>query len=408
MSNFSDTEYAIARFLGKVPILKRSIKYFWQQASFFFNKPAFKSECDFHVVRLSSTSRPGFFGYYDLSPVNPSGTHIAFHEMKENGMRSSIAEIVVLDLVSNERKVIGETSMFNLQSGSRLQWLNESEIIYNFQKDEYSTCGTLRYDISTGQSRFYPFPVFVSDEHFAYSVNLQALLKSGNEYAYRKMKLEVEEEDEPMICRMDWRSGQSIAILTRLKLIRAGNREFPADCIHTVNHLMISPDKKKLLFIHRWYSSEGKSDRLMLLEIKDDSLKILNDEMSSHCCWLNESTIMGYMRHEGRDGYFLVTTSGELSNLLPASDLPVRDGHPSTAMNCIVFDTYPDKRRMQSLFLTRGDKTERIARFFSPITFNPYYRCDLHPRLNTNASCIFIDSDHDGLRSLYMIDLTAK
>lgn len=406
MSGFSRTEYAFARLLSRTPVLKKSLKYFWQQLNHKLNRSAVTFDCRYPVVRLTESGKIGFFGYYDLSPMNEDGSHVVFHQLQGSSLKADRANIILMDLKTGSKTKIGDTSMFNLQSGSRLQWMNDHEVLFNKEKEDCSGCGTVRYDMVTGQSRFYDFPVFCTAKTTAFSINLSAAKASGNEYGYRS--LNSFPKDESMISAFDFDKEVVKMILPLEKLLSFGDRGYPTGSKHTVNHLMISPDNDNIIFIHRWYSASGKSERLLMMQLSTGDLKTLNDEMTSHCCWLDSTTVLGYMRHRGKDGYYSVTVSGEFKEWESPFDGDPVDGHPSCEKGKVVFDTYPDKCRMQSLFIRDRDRIELVGKFFSPIMFDPYYRCDLHPRWDPSASKIFIDSEHEGERGLYMIELPFK
>ena len=69
-------------------------------------------------------------------------------------------------------------------------------------------------------------------------------------------------------------------------------------------------------------------------------------------------------------------------------------------------DCYPDKFRMQSLFLSQEfspSSRSAVASFYQPYRYRNRNRCDLHPRWSPDGREIAVDSCHDGKRGLYTL-----
>jgi Tol biopolymer transport system component len=85
------------------------------------------------------------------------------------------------------------------------------------------------------------------------------------------------------------------------------------------------------------------------------------------------------------------------------------DGHPSVSPDgrYLVTDTYPDRRRQQSLLLfdLQTQELEVLGRFLLPVNFYAETRVDLHPRWSPDGSLISIDSGHRGHRGTYILDI---
>jgi hypothetical protein len=71
-------------------------------------------------------------------------------------------------------------------------------------------------------------------------------------------------------------------------------------------------------------------------------------------------------------------------------------------------DTYP-QNGMQTLALvdTVTGECREIGRFRheQPATYPVDVRCDLHPRWSADGSLITVDTIHDGVRKLYLLEL---
>ena len=125
-------------------------------------------------------------------------------------------------------------------------------------------------------------------------------------------------------------------------------------CLHKLNHIMISPDGRNCIFIHRYYHGRVRYDRLFRCDIEDGSLILLsNYKMVSHCSWLNNSEIIGYMNGPSyKSGWWKVNVfSGEYTDLEFLSNYG--DGHPTVSGKYFSFDSYPISHQCSSFLSCR-------------------------------------------------------
>ena len=183
-----------------------------------------------------------------------------------------------------------------------------------------------------------------------------------------------------------------------------------ADAVHKVNHIDISPNSDKAIFLHRWFVGKTKHTRLLCVDIKTKKLHLLADnDMVSHMCWVNNDEVFGFLKgNNGKDGYFFIDMDGNQRQIV--NQYLIDDGHP-TIINkrYIVTDSYPDYTCKSKLFLIdlENNNVQIIGRFYSPKKYQDDKRCDLHPRtdLDSNPS-ISIDSVCSGIRNIYHIDIS--
>ena len=93
------------------------------------------------------------------------------------------------------------------------------------------------------------------------------------------------------------------------------------------------------------------------------------------------------------------------------NDIMKVDGHvsylPHTGQKWILNDTYPNRQRMQKVFLFEM-ATERevvLREFFLPKEFKGEWRVDLHPRASHSGRKILVDIVEDGKRQIAMLEL---
>ena len=84
------------------------------------------------------------------------------------------------------------------------------------------------------------------------------------------------------------------------------------------------------------------------------------------------------------------------------------DGHPTVYGEWIAFDTYPDKSRMQHLYLYHIKTCELfpLLELYHGLKYTGECRCDLHPRFSKDGRYVFFDTVYLGKRTLCYIDIS--
>src|SRR5690606_23505995 len=139
------------------------------------------------------------------------------------------------------------------------------------------------------------------------------------DYGYRNVNISVENDisdlDEDGILLCDFETRQSKVLLTLSQLVSIEYDSKMDEATHKVNHIMISPQGDKFIFLHRYFIKQRRFDRLFVSDSQGTNIKLLAaQEMVSHCCWLDNNTIIGYLRGSTGDKYYKIdVNTGRLS-----------------------------------------------------------------------------------------------
>ena len=416
MGNFGTKEKKIAVLLSNFPRLKEIIKKNYQRLTFLFNKKNYKYKTLYPMSVVDVSSDSSFFGYYDKSPENDSGDKIIYYittyDTKKAPNIEHPIEIVLKCLKTNTLRVIDKTYAYNWQQGSKMMWLNNEKFIYNIYSKELNEYKSKIYNTRLDSYLTLDLPIYdCFKESYALTLNFNRLMILRPDYGYRNYneKIDFENYNLDGIFKLSIKQNTSFLLISIKQLIEFNPLPSMNGAKHKVNHIMISPDGTRFMFMHRWLAKSGKRyDRLLVSDSNNGNFKIVSDgEMVSHCCWKDNNTIVGYLRHDNIDGFYKIDLNdwsiSKLSNKLNEFS----DGHPTFNLDHMVFDSYPDRSRMKKLYIydSINDQVTLMGEFFESIKFNNESRCDLHPRFNKNKSAIYIDSVHSGKRKLYKLNL---
>ena len=354
------------------------------------------------------------FGYYDKCPWDESGRYMLVTRVKSATAKADStvpADIVTIDLQNNKAvKVIATTHCWNVQQGCMAQWLDSDSILYNdFRDGKY--CAVI-HNISTGVERILNMPVYTlsANKKTALTLDFSRLHRLRPGYGYANVEEITKNEicpDKTCIWKIDIESGVVTPLLKYTDFSSFEPREDMDNAEHKVNHLMISPNGKRFMVLHRWFKDKVKYTRLVTCNVDGTEMYNLSDDnFVSHCCWKNDSEILSYLnKNEGGKGYYLMQDkTKEFERFW--SELAM-DGHPTYSYDGerIVTDTYPDRKRVQSVYVMKDSVVKRVARVFSPFKYGGDVRCDLHPRWKPDGSQICFDASFLGKRSVCVINV---
>lgn len=416
MAFYGLIERKFARYIEKYPTLKKSIKYIYSGVVYLFSKKNYKYNSRYNIKQYG-LDQESFFGYYDKSPISNDG-HILVHFSEIPTEKLPDKNYFISVCVIAPKEDIPYLSIpvksFNWQQGARSQWLNNDLFIFNDYDTVLNRYVAKVYSKSEKkEKKRYLLPVQDAfGLEYYLSINYSRLLTLRPDYGYRNKPVLTEKEIDTISDDGIWRVEYDTAICKMLisikQLLDLSNKPDFANAKHKVNHVMISPSGKRFIFLHRYIVKGVRKDRLIIADSNSGSMKILSDnQMVSHCSWVNDNTVLGYLRGpDCKDGYWLIdVNNGSFKNL----DILINmgDGHPSVYKEWLVTDTYPDKSRMQHLFMVNLITREEIllGEFYHGFKYNGETRCDLHPRITSDGQNVFFDSVYNGKRKLYKMDL---
>lgn len=406
--------------LNKFPVIKKVIKRCYQLVMYAIS-PKIKSVGN--ILRVSpDDGEEYFFGYYDKSPWNITGRYMLCMRAVNtwsNPDPLDLADLLLIDIQdSNSIRVLATTHSWNVQQGCMAQWLGpnyDKEVLYNDMRDG-KYCSVI-LNIETMHERVLPFPIYTvsADGKTALSLDFSRLHRLRKGYGYAAVPENTANEDlpdKPCIWKMDIETGTVVELLKYTDFASFESRSEMLGAVHKVNHLMISPNGKRFMVLHRWFKGQRKYTRLVTCNLDGTEMcNLSDDDMVSHCYWKNDNEIIAFEnKHNEGTGYYLMKDKTieykrlwyDISN----------DGHPSYSsdQSKIVIDSYPDKTRIATVRVLKesdlaGDNTNILAKIFAPFKYDNDTRCDLHPRWSHDGKKICFDSVFEGHRGLYVVSV---
>ncbi|MGR5127588.1 glycosyl transferase [Photobacterium swingsii] len=417
MKDYNNIERKLAKILSSFPKIKAKIKRAYVVINYLLNRPndIFISNEECKCVKFAGEE--SFFGYYDHSPINESCKYIIFHSTENDTSRLpkeyKQINICLYDVENNITRKVAVSSAFNWQQGSRLIWLDDDQFIFNDYDHENDCYQSKIYSVNENKiTKILDSAIYDSNKKYAVTINFKRLTELRPDYGYfsHKHKIYELEDDLLQVLYIDINTGDINVLFDINEFVLKTSQVFEKDTIHKFNHLMISPDGQKIMFLHRYYLNDVRTDRLVVYNLEFGTFELVTSPgVASHCYWLDSDTICGYFMYENLMGYHKYNLNDKKTIKISHKLDSLSDGHPNIKNKSImVSDTYPNKSRMKELFEYdfKTDSKNTLALIFEPLKFYGEVRCDLHPRLSPDGKIVFFDSVHSGKRQLYMMRRT--
>ena len=382
------------------------------------------------------TSQPGYhwFAYYDKIQCDPTNRYVL-------GMRSDFEhrsprpadtiEIGMVDLHDNCKWIrLGTSQAWGWQQGCQLQFIPGStdEVLWNDKADDTFICRIM--NIKTGKQRTIPWPIYAlsPDGKWAITTDYRRVNDMRPGYGYAGIpdpNVNVLAPDNSGIWKIDLQTGESQLLISIAQAVQIPNPyaiDFD-EAKHWFNHLLVSPDGKRFIFLHRWRYPDAERNapyggmesfgtRMFTAASDGTDLRIIDPyNYTSHFIWRDPSHILAWTRIPGRgDGFFLFEDSQTENIVQVGKEVMTVNGHCTylPGNEWILNDTYPSSTtQLQSIYLFHEPTNTRIplADMYSPADYKGEWRCDTHPRSTADGNFIIIDAPNWDGRQMYILDI---
>lgn len=318
----------------------------------------------------------------------------------------------------SEWRKIGQTNAWNYHKGCRLQWINDSECIFNITDNENVKSSITCLNDNTSKVIDWPIDTVSKDGNFATSFSYERLQKMMPGYGYvfsdEDSFLHEDVPSETGLFIIDLKKNSRILVLSLDDIAKFKHEADMDDSFHFVTHTEFSCDGRFVSFLHRWYKGTRQKTRLIVFDLQKERIWCSpTSGMVSHYVWNSKGGIVAYCRINDKDShvYFYDHTMEKYKRCgYPKLN---SDGHHSFINDEeFVVDTYPDKYRHAKIFKVNieTDTVQLLAdcrsykKFASP-SLHKHWACDLHPRCSADGKYLSFDSVFPGERSLCIMRL---
>lgn len=360
-----------------------------------------------------------FFGFHDVSPFSDDERRVlankpsVFLTMPKPGDKLEVGYFGLDNGKLLNYKSCAISTAWNHHKGCRLQWLSDSEIIFNNTVNG-KLCSTI-YNINTNELRHVSSPIDTvhKQKRIATSFSYERLEELMPGYGYPYSDDSYLKENCPSgtgVFLVEIARDTKSMLVSLKDLVDEMGDPHLYQYRHYVTHSEFSQDGRYISFLHRWVGDDvmKRWSRLVVYDLDTSSFFALpTSGMVSHYVWNRKNQIIAYCSVNGKDGHVLFDVMVPSFKEVATNKLN-SDGHQSFINeNSFITDTYPDKYRIAKIYKVEidTDDVELLAAVYSPKKYQsklPYKHiaCDLHPRVSPSGNYVCFDTVFPGIRSL--------
>jgi len=393
-------------------------------------------------------------GFHDVRPFNKSNNDLVLlhrYPIKNLGFkgRDTKIDICIWDIDKSKIEKIDETDIWSWEQGSRLQWIDENEFIYN--KSINNKPSSIIYNINNANKKNLDTCIYsINKNGIILSINYSRIWKLWKSYGYKDLTslnidINKNKPDDDGIFLSDLNNNKKLILSIKDAVDLCGlnniNKRF------FLCHPSFNPTGNKFLSLLRFFNDSGALiSYLICTDIVKKSNSILAREKVSHFEWISDDEIIVWCRNLNKrivnlrnnsflekkifpairkiinfssinfknkilsNAYHLIDVNNPSKLVKLNNDLLNQDGHPqiSPDKKFIITDTYTNNEGyMKLLLLDRiNNKVYIIGEFkLAKYLSENNLKYDLHPRWDNTGNLICIDSSHMGSRQSFIISI---
>lgn len=403
------------------------------------------------IELISSTSGEFDYsvGYHDIKPFNKSNDNIILiHRYPKNTIGPKIdlpIDICLWDHKNNIFNKISETTAWSWEQGSRLQWIDEENVIFNCILDgKLKSC---KINIKNLNNKNYYDPIYSINKSKFLSLNYNRIWKYWKNYGYfinNHEKFETCPNDDGIFLN-DFNEDKKLilSIKDAVNLCGLQHIKKPFFLVHPT----FNPNGDKMVSILRFINDSGTLiSYFICTNLINLRSEILARERVSHFEWIDNNKIVVWCRMNKQKfeklrfnyftekylisnlkkiikflnpslrqklistHYYVIDLENKLNSQILDKENLIEDGHPQISSNYkfLITDTYADSNGYQKLLLYefQKNKTYELGKFKVDTEITKFgFKYDLHPRWNQNDNLVSIDSSHEGSRQSYILNI---
>ena len=256
-----------------------------------------------------------FYGFHDCSPFSADESKLlAYHTTIPVRMPLEGEALLVgyFDLSSDgsmkDYHVIGESLAWNYHKGCRLQWVDDSNVIFNSSDGKTLTSTICSLTGDDKRQINWPIDSVSADGKWATSFSYGRLELQMPGYGYAIGDDETFADEfcpaNTGLYLVDLQKNERKLLLSLKQLSDLQHEEDMADKYHFVTHTEFSPDGRYIAFLHRWYKGTFQRTRLVVYDLLTGTTHISpTSGMVSHYVWNARNGIVAYCRMEDIDSH---------------------------------------------------------------------------------------------------------
>src|SRR6056297_2024026 len=284
-----------------------------------------------------------WFGYYDKWQFDPSDRFVLSNEVAfehRTPRADDTISVGMVDTADDNRWIeLGTSQAWGWQQGCMLQWVpdRENTVLWNDREGDQHVCRIL--DVKSGRRRTIDSPIYAlsPDGKSAVTADFARIQDLRPGYGYVGLADPYRDQLAPQdsgIWRVDLDSGQRTLLFS---IADAAVMEPIQDSMkgakHYFNHLLVSPDGQRAIFLHRWRPDGGRGHfrtRMMTIGLDgSDPYVLIPTDHTSHFIWRDANHVCAWAQAPGEPkGYYVFRDqSNEFQRILQGV-MPT-DGHIS-------------------------------------------------------------------------------